>query len=165
MRKSARIGALIIIFIIVIISTFSYISGHIYKPHVVDQGLNSPGSTAIIKITCKDGSCSTFVADVADTPEKHATGLMNRTSLAVDSGMLFIFEDNVVHYFWMKDTLIPLDMIFIDQEGRIINIYKNAIPLSLEIIQSSGPCKYVLEINGGTCADKNICVGDQVIIE
>lgn len=165
MRRSSRIGALIIIFIIVVISTFSYVSGHIYKPPVVDQGLNSPGSTALVKITCSDGRYCTFIADVADTPEKQATGLMNRISMAKDSGMLFIFEGNVEHYFWMKDTLIPLDMIFIDQEGKIINIHKNATPLSLDMIPSSGPCKYVLEVNGGTCEYKNIRTGDRAIIE
>ena len=164
MRRSQVIVALSIVFILLLLSTFSYMSDRAYKPVVTDQGLNLPPSTASVMITCSDGSCQIFEVEIADSSEEHATGLMNRTALAANSGMLFIFSDYSAHNFWMDNTLIPLDMIFIDGDGKILNIHENATPLSREIIRSAGPCKYVLEVNGGVCGKENIRTGDSFVI-
>jgi uncharacterized membrane protein (UPF0127 family) len=103
--------------------------------------------------------------EIADTPGEWASGLMNRTSMPQDAGMIFIFGNEAPRYFWMENTLIPLDMIFIASNLTIIDIHENAVPLCEDIIASSGPCKYVLEINGGQCAESGIEVGDRVALD
>ena len=70
--------------------------------------------------------------EVADTPQKQSQGLMYRENLKLDHGMLFIFDDESILSFWMKDTLIPLDMIFVDKTFRIINVVDNALPCNIE---------------------------------
>lgn len=103
--------------------------------------------------------------EVADSPGEWASGLMNRTSMPQDAGMIFIFGNEAPRYFWMENTLIPLDMIFIASNLTIIDIHENAVPLCEDIIASSVPCKYVLEINGGLCAESGIEVGDRVALD
>lgn len=110
---------------------------------------------------------NTFKAEVADTPEKKIQGLMFRESLDNDKGMLFPFEDETELTFWMKDTLIPLDMIFIDKNKVIVNIV-TAAPckeMPCKDYPSEKPAMYVLEINGGEAAKLNIKIGDSVIIQ
>ena len=94
----------------------------------------------------------TFQVEIADTPAKRTLGLMNRESLPEDSGMLFIFEDESEKSFWMKNTLIPLDMIFVDSKFEIVHIQKKAEPcktITCTSYPSVKPAKYVVEINGG----------------
>lgn len=90
-----------------------------------------------------------FQIEVADTPEKSARGLMFRETLADDAGMLFFFDPPRRVSFWMRNTLIPLDMIFIDARGVVRQIHENAIPHDETGIASDGPVRAVLEINGG----------------
>lgn len=103
-----------------------------------------------------------FIVEVAKTPEEQATGLMNRQSLAPDRGMIFPFEDVRVASFWMKNTLIPLDMIFIRPDGRIANIEANTVPLSLQPVYAIEPVSAVLELAGGRAAELGIKPGDTV---
>jgi uncharacterized membrane protein (UPF0127 family) len=81
------------------------------------------------------------------------------TSLAADRGMLFVFEHPAPQAFWMKNTLIPLDILFIAPDGRVIRIAENAKPMSLETIQSMGIASEVLELAGGTSSKLGIVVG------
>lgn len=90
-----------------------------------------------------------FHVDIADTTEKRTIGLMFRDKMGADSGMLFVFDDEIERAFWMKNTLIPLDMLFIDRSGKIIHIHESAIPHDLTPVPSKGPAFAVLEINGG----------------
>lgn len=115
-----------------------------------------------IELISDNGNVTRLNAEIADTPEAHRQGLMNRSSLAADAGMLFVFNNDERRYFWMKDTLIPLDMIFIDDRLTIIDIHDNTTPLSEAEIASSGPCRYVLEVNGGLCSACGISLGDRV---
>jgi uncharacterized membrane protein (UPF0127 family) len=103
-----------------------------------------------------------FTVEVARTVEEQATGLMNRSSLAPDRGMIFPFETPREASFWMKNTLIPLDIIFVRTDGRIANIEANTVPLSLEPVLSVGPVGAVLEIPGGRSAELGIKPGDKV---
>ena len=103
-----------------------------------------------------------FTVEVARTPEEQATGLMNRQSLAPDRGMLFPYEPPRSTSFWMKNTLIPLDMIFIRPDGTIARIAANTVPLSLEPVPSLEPVAAVLEIAGGRAAELGILEGDRV---
>ena len=105
--------------------------------------------TASLSLDRGDGTILTYRVELAVTPYQHAYGLMHVTTLAPDSGMLFIFKDMSVRSFWMKNTLIPLDMVFFDAEGRFVSAIRNAAPGSLAARRSDGPAKFVLELNGG----------------
>ncbi|MBV9522336.1 MAG: DUF192 domain-containing protein, partial [Alphaproteobacteria bacterium] len=93
-----------------------------------------------------------FSIEEARTPEQMAQGLMFRRSLPADAGMLFEYEHPQPTSFWMKNTLIPLDMLFIAADGTVIGVHERAVPLSLEPITSQAPVLAVLELNGGTAA-------------
>jgi uncharacterized membrane protein (UPF0127 family) len=103
-----------------------------------------------------------FTVELAQTPQQMAQGLMYRRSLPADAGMLFEFRTPQIVSFWMKNTLIPLDMLFIAADGRIVGVHERAVPLSEEPIVSSDPVLAVLELNGGTAARLGIVAGDRV---
>ena len=102
-----------------------------------------------------------FLVEVAKTGEERAVGLMGRTSLGKEEGMLFIFEDEGIHGFWMKNTLLPLSIAFIDREGKIIRI-ADMQPLTLSTHHPPQPVLYALEMNKGWFAKNGIKVGDIV---
>ncbi len=103
-----------------------------------------------------------FTVEVAKTPEQQARGLMYRRSLARDRGMVFPYDPPQTVGFWMKNTLIPLDIIFIRADGRIARIAANTTPLSLDPVPSGEPVATVLEIRGGRAAELGIREGDLV---
>lgn len=86
--------------------------------------------------------------EVARTPAEWQKGLMHRKRLPPDRGMLFIFQEEAVRFFWMKDTPIPLDVAFLDSSGKILAI-KTMKPFSLEAVSSEKACRYALEVNAG----------------
>ena len=98
-------------------------------------------------------------AEVAKTPQERAKGLMGRKHLGQQEGMLFIFENEDYHAFWMKDTLIPLSIAFIDKGGRIVRI-TDMKPLTLESHSPPAPILYALEMRKGWFSDNGIKVGD-----
>ncbi|MBV9014738.1 MAG: DUF192 domain-containing protein [Alphaproteobacteria bacterium] len=104
-----------------------------------------------------------FAIEVATTPGQMEQGLMFRRSLAPDAGMIFDYSGLAMAAMWMKNTLIPLDMLFVDQRGRIINIHERAVPGSLDPIAAAAPARAVIELNGGTAARLGIKPGDRVI--
>lgn len=103
-----------------------------------------------------------FTVEVVDTTETRAQGLMYRQELADDAGMLFDFKEERPVSFWMRNTFIPLDMIFIEADGTVLNIHANARPHDVTGIPSAGPVQFVLEIPGGRSAELGIEAGDQV---
>lgn len=103
-----------------------------------------------------------FTVEVAATPEQQEMGLMNRTVLAPDRGMIFPFPAPRVASFWMKNTLIPLDMLFIRADGTIESIVENAVPQDLSPRMSQGEVKTVLELPGGRASALGIKPGDHV---
>jgi uncharacterized membrane protein (UPF0127 family) len=112
-------------------------------------------ATLPVTITAKDRA-HRFNVEVARTDAEQDKGLMFRTSLPADGGMLFPFAKPRIGSFWMKNTLIPLDMIFIRADGSIDRIAENTIPESLEPVVSGGEVSAVLELAGGTAARLNI---------
>jgi uncharacterized membrane protein (UPF0127 family) len=104
-----------------------------------------------------------FAVEVATTPGQMEQGLMFRRSLAPDAGMIFDYGAPSMGAMWMKNTLIPLDMLFVDPRGRIINIHERAVPGSLDPISAAGPARAVIELNGGTAARLGIKPGDRII--
>ena len=117
--------------------------------------------TSSLTIDSANGSHA-FTVEIADEPEEIRTGLMNRESLAEDAGMLFDFGQPREAGMWMKNTLIPLDMLFMDPSGKVIAIARNAVPGSLRTISPGVPVKAVLELNGGQAAELGIEPGDEV---
>lgn len=104
-----------------------------------------------------------FRVELAETPAQMIQGLMFRTSLAPDAGMLFDYKQPTAATMWMRNTLIPLDMLFVDAQGRIVNIHERAVPQSLDVIAAAGPVRAVIELNGGTAARLGIEPGDRVV--
>lgn len=104
-----------------------------------------------------------FTVELASTPAQMEQGLMFRRSLAPDAGMLFDFKTPVMASMWMKNTFIPLDMLFIDAQGRIVNLHERTVPGSLEPVSAAAPARAVLELNGGTAARLGIRPGDRVL--
>jgi uncharacterized protein len=109
-----------------------------------------------------EGGARRFTVELAATPEEQAQGLMFRRTLAADAGMLFDLGGTRPATFWMKNTLIPLDMLFISADGRIADIHERAVPLSEAMIESKAPVRAVLELNGGSAARLGIHEGDVV---
>lgn len=116
-----------------------------------------------IVILKQDGERLNFDVELAVTPRQQAYGLMNRTELPENGGMLFIFNNVEKRSFWMKDTLIPLDMLFLYPDGRIHHIHHNARPQDLTSITSKFPAKAVLELRGGSAGKMGVKEGDQVL--
>ena len=99
--------------------------------------------------------------EVADTPIKRETGLMGRKQLSSDRGMLFKFPNKMKLSFWMKDTYIPLDIAFVDDDGKILQIEQMS-PLNTKSIRSVFPCKYAIETNKNWFKDNHVGVGDYI---
>jgi uncharacterized protein len=104
-----------------------------------------------------------FKVELAETPQQMTQGLMFRTSLAPDAGMLFDYRQPTAATMWMRNTLIPLDMLFVDARGRIVNIHERAVPQSDDVIAAAEPVRAVIELNGGTAERLGIEPGDRVV--
>ena len=123
--------------------------------------LLSSGASSSGNLVTANGPVS-IVIEVAETEKEREVGLMNRNSMPADQGMLFDFKQTRLVTMWMKNTYIPLDMVFMDEAGTVTHIAANAQPLSLDIISSRGPVRYVLELNGGAAARYGLRPGDRL---
>ena len=103
-----------------------------------------------------------FTVEVADDAIERQQGLMHRQELPRTAGMLFVYHTTRVVSFWMKNTFIPLDMIFLDETGTIVHIHENAVPLDLTSISSQRPTRYVLEINAGMSRLLGLSIGSEL---
>ena len=103
-----------------------------------------------------------FQVELAMTPEQRMIGLMYRKSMPENAGMLFDFGSPRPVSMWMKNTYLPLDMVFIDYEGRISSVAADTVPLTETVISSEGPVRYVLELNSGIAAAMGLAAGDLV---
>ncbi|MGH2341642.1 DUF192 domain-containing protein [Segnochrobactraceae bacterium EtOH-i3] len=118
------------------------------------------------KVSIRSGGTEhSFTVEVVDTPASREHGLMGRTALAPDHGMLFDFQVTEPVYFWMKNTPLPLDMIFIGRDLAIVRIEHSATPFSERVIPSGGPARYVLEVAGGTAKRLGLSPGDHVALD
>ena len=125
------------------------------------QAASAQLETSPLTIQTDDGDHA-FTVELVDEPEEIRTGLMFRESLNADSGMLFDFGEPRQANMWMKNTLIPLDMLFMDSDGKILAIARDAVPGSLRTIGPGVPVKGVLEINGGLAEQLGVLPGDTV---
>lgn len=119
--------------------------------------------TEKLVIETKDGKRHTFEVEMALTAEQQRVGLMFRKSVPPDGGMLFDWGTPRSVPMWMENTLVPLDMVFINADGTIRAIAENTVPESLANIPSHGSVRATLELAGGTAARLNIIVGDKVL--
>ncbi len=128
------------------------------------SGCTSQQNTVTIKTATEE--IKLFV-EVADNIEEQATGLMYRTELASDQGMLFVFEEEKQRIFWMKNTKIPLDILFIDADGVIVDIKENFQPCVVDDCEKyySKSAQYALEVNAGFVRKNGIVIGDTLAIE
>ncbi|KQY39992.1 DUF192 domain-containing protein [Rhizobium sp. Root483D2] len=118
--------------------------------------------TAPLQIISTGGKVHTFTVELAVDSDQRSQGLMSRRHMARDHGMLFDFGVTRQVMMWMKNTYLPLDMLFIAKDGKIETIRENAVPLSEAIIDSRVPIAFVLELNGGTVNRLAIAPGDIV---
>ena len=110
----------------------------------------------------------TFKVDIADTQQKQSLGLMFRDSMPPDQGMLFIFPNEALRSFWMKNTRIPLDIMYFDKDLKMVSISADTPPCRVSrcpSYPSTGPAMYVLELNAGIASALGVGPGDQLTIE
>lgn len=113
-------------------------------------------------IITRDGVRHEFNVEMAIKPDQQTVGLMFRPSVPADGGMLFVWDPPHDSQMWMRNTIAPLDMVFINADGTIRSIAENAVPQSLAIVDSHGPVRATLELAAGTTARLGIRVGDKV---
>lgn len=146
-------------YIIIVLFIASLLLGYkIYQ----QKNPNLEFEKTMIKIIKSDGNEIELNVKIADTPNKRQNGLMFIKEMPENDGMLFIFDTEEMRRMWMKNTLIPLDMLFVGSNKEILNIKENALPESLDIIYSIAPSKYVIELNGGFAKKYGIEIGDKI---
>lgn len=115
-----------------------------------------------LTIHSASGQGHVFRVWIADTPERQQQGLMFVRDLPADEGMLFVNRQPRPSGMWMKNTYIALDMLFVDERGRIVRIFERTVPHSLEVLESGQPVKAVLELRGGEVIRRGLRVGDRI---
>lgn len=118
-----------------------------------------------VSISTKAGKEVVFQVEIADTAAKREMGLQYRHELADDRGMIFLFPSESHQSFWMKNTPIALDMIFINRDRKVVGIIEKTVPFSLEPRSVTAPSQFVLEVNGGLARRHGIQAGDTVRFE
>jgi uncharacterized membrane protein (UPF0127 family) len=146
-------------YIIIILTLAALLLG--YKVYQ-QKNPNLEFENTMIKIIKSNGEVINLNVKIADTQAKRQQGLMFVEEMAEKDGMIFIFEIEEMRRMWMKNTLIPLDMLFVGSNKEILNIKENAQPQSLDIIFSVAPAKYVVELNGGFVAKYGVKIGDKI---
>lgn len=156
MRKLKISGPILLLCVACLLATL----GSPLRAPAQQQDLTFPESRLTVK---SGGDRFKFHVELALTPEQRSRGLMFRTDLPESRGMLFDFGRPSVVTMWMRNTYIPLDMLFIDEHGGITRIAANTEPLSEETISSGGPVRAVLELRGGITEKLGIRPGDRVL--
>lgn len=124
-------------------------------------GCDPPGPRVVIVAPDKSIR-ATIAVEIVNTPQQRELGLMYRRHMDENAGMLFVFPAAQPLKFWMKNTFLPLDMLFADDSGAIVGIVANAVPFSENQVGPDAPSKYVVEVNGGFAARHTIQQGDRL---
>ena len=154
-----------VIFIIVVLFIVAYLVFPNFfgsnVPSVIQENQNA--QTEKLSVSIKG---QTFYVGIAESTSELTRGLSGRESLAEDEGLLFVFPNIAKESFWMKDMNFPIDIIWLDENYKIVHIKENALPEDYpETYTPSSPAKYVLEINTGIVAEAGIQLGDVMLIE
>jgi uncharacterized membrane protein (UPF0127 family) len=129
---------------------------------VVEASAKSARALTVIEVVTKTGARHPVRVALAVTEAEQRRGLMQRRQLGADEGMLFVFPTESRQSFWMRDTLLPLDMVFARGDGHIAGIVANAAPLTDTPRGVEASSRYVLEVNGGWCARHGVAAGDRL---
>jgi uncharacterized membrane protein (UPF0127 family) len=149
---------LIILFALLVSLVTARCAGEASTP---DDNATSSDGTSTLTIETSNGQNIEVEVEIADNEAERMKGLMERTELAENAGMLFVFEEEQPRSFWMKNTLIPLSIAYIDAEERIIDT-QDMQPLDETVHRSAGPAMYALEVNQGFFEERGVEVGDTV---
>ena len=133
--------------------------------HCASRAPEAPRPAARVVVETRAGARHVVSVEVVRTDADRARGLMDRRELAPDAGMLFLFDETAEHPFWMKNTLLPLDMLFLSEDGRVNGIVERAVPGDLSPRSAGGPSRFVLEVNGGWAAAHGVSAGDRARFE
>ncbi|MGG7568306.1 DUF192 domain-containing protein [Rhodovulum sp. DZ06] len=140
------------------------------SPAAADVAGQGPGAAVAARPACAPdvvdlrgpGGATRFAVEIADTPESRARGLMHRETMARDAGMLFVFDPPRPVAFWMRNTILALDLVFVDDSGTVVKIHENAVPFSERLMPSGEPVRAVLEINAGLSAALGLGPGTEL---
>jgi uncharacterized membrane protein (UPF0127 family) len=161
-RHNGRITVAIFVTVLVVLTGFALFTNLAHWPFG-ESSAKPAASSGMEMLTLVTASGEhAFEVEVMKTDADRARGLMERRFMPADRGMLFDFEDDQPVSMWMRNTYIPLDMVFIDRKGTVRNIAANTEPLSERTVSSEGPVRAVLEINAGTSAKIGLKPGDKV---
>ena len=160
MRFQLFLSSTLLVFGLTLLSSCKEDKKVIPKDKVVVSFKNE--GTLTLKKADSDTIIKTIAIEIADDDYETQTGLMYRTKLETNHGMLFIFPDVQMRSFYMKNTKIPLDIIYINEDLSIVSIQKNAKPMDETSLPSEAPAKYVLEINGRLSDTWQLDVGDKI---
>jgi uncharacterized membrane protein (UPF0127 family) len=163
-QPSAAPQSLAIVVLIAILAGIGGMLAVALGTTTADAAGTCPADAECITIHTDSGD-HLFTVEWAVDRQEQACGLMFRPEMAADHGMVFDFGTERPVSFWMHNTLIPLDMIFIRASGEVLNIAENTTPLSDESVPSAGPVRYVLEVNGGVSASIGLAPGDLIDLE
>lgn len=158
-RRRLIIGILPILFMVVWIWSCSASNQGAKSQETSQAKVDEPK----VELLTPEGRRVLYGVELARTPEERGRGLMYRKTLKQDRGMFFIFSSSTIQSFWMKNTLIPLDMIFIDENLKVAGIVENAQPHDLSGQHINRPSRYVLEVNSGETARHGIVPGTLVV--
>jgi len=131
------------------------------KPKSLDISFKKEGTLQLKKAT-SDSIIKTLDIEIADDDYQTQTGLMYRNSMENSQGMLFIFPNEIMRSFYMKNTQIPLDIIYVSSDSSIVSFQKNAKPFDETSLPSEAPAKYVLEVNAGLSDTWKLDIGDTI---
>lgn len=149
------------IFCIGIVTGFYACKEENKAPLVSSIAFTKEGTAQLYKGS-SDSLIASFDIEIAKTEYETQTGLMYRDSMRENRGMLFVFDDASPRYFYMKNTRLPLDIIYVSEDKKIVSFYENTEPFNETSLPSKAPAKYVLEINGGLIDKLGIRVGDRL---
>ncbi|MGI6047155.1 MAG: DUF192 domain-containing protein [Petrimonas sp.] len=155
------LGILIVAAVVAVLIFKKGKNSDVFQTESLEIPFNKQGSLTFLSADNND-TISTIDIEIADNNQRRARGLMYRKSLPADAGMLFIFDVEEIQGFWMKNTYIPLDMLFVNANNEIITIHANTAPLREWNYASTKPALYVVEVNAGYCIQKNITEGDKI---
>lgn len=166
MKKNNRLYLVLAALTVVVVGVVYMLSGMNGKEEFIVSGsmdikFNRQGELSFVSAESGE-AISTIEIEVADNDQLRARGLMYRESMPKNAGMLFIFDYEAMQSFWMKNTYIALDILFVDKEMQIVNIHHNATPLKEWNYESTAPAMYVVEVNGGYCTQHGVKEGDTI---
>lgn len=163
------IGVIILAFVVYFVLSNFILNKTASTNNDLDKAMNNKTSYSFVKegelsFTSSDGKFLDGIEiEIADDDEQRATGMMFRNKMSEDQGMLFIFPNEIPQSFWMKNTVLSLDIIFVNSQMEIVKIHKNTTPYSEQSYPSLKPSQYVVEVIAGYCDKYGVKEGDKVV--